>query len=324
MARAQGARAQMALGFESTYGTPPAANSFWRMPFAPGTNLGAAQPLLNSELLGYGRDPLPPVKDAITVDGDVVIPLDARYLGIWLKLLFGAPTTTGTGGPPAEAPFTHEFRSGGWSLPSAAIEIGLPEVPHFAMISGAKANSISWSMRRSGLVTATVAVIGQGEAVNSATQAGTLEELALTRFGAFQGQIARNGTPLANIVSGQVTYSNNLDRVETIRDDGKIDGADPSMASLTGQIVARFADQVLMGQATNGQACALRFEYEIDTDTSFVLEAHDVYLPKPKVPLEGPGGVQVTFDWQAALDSGVGRMCTATLKNDMANFDNPT
>jgi len=51
MARAQGARAQMALAFETTYGTPP-ASGFTRMPFAS-TSLGAEQPLLNSELLGY-------------------------------------------------------------------------------------------------------------------------------------------------------------------------------------------------------------------------------------------------------------------------------
>ena len=47
------------------------------MPFAS-TTLGAEQPLLNSELLGYGRDPLAPIKDAVTADGDVVVPLDAR------------------------------------------------------------------------------------------------------------------------------------------------------------------------------------------------------------------------------------------------------
>ncbi len=74
MARAQGARALMALAFETTYGTPP-ASGFTRMPFAS-TSLGAEQPLLNSELLGYGRDPLAPIKDAVTTDGDVVVPLD--------------------------------------------------------------------------------------------------------------------------------------------------------------------------------------------------------------------------------------------------------
>ena len=90
MARAQGARALMALAFETTYGTPP-ASGFTRMPFAS-TSLGAEQPLLNSELLGYGRDPLAPIKDAVTADGDVVVPLDADAFGFWLKAAFGALT----------------------------------------------------------------------------------------------------------------------------------------------------------------------------------------------------------------------------------------
>ena len=98
MARAQGARALMALAFETTYGTPP-VSGFTRMPFAS-TSLGAEQPLLNSELLGYGRDPLAPIKDAVTADGDVVVPLDAEAFGFWLKAAFGAPTTTGAELPP--------------------------------------------------------------------------------------------------------------------------------------------------------------------------------------------------------------------------------
>ena len=99
MARAQGARAQMALAFETTYGTPP-ASGFTRMPFAS-TTLGAEQPLLSSELLGYGRDPLAPIKDAVTVDGDVVVPIDAAGFGFWRKAAYRAPTTTGN------IPITH-------------------------------------------------------------------------------------------------------------------------------------------------------------------------------------------------------------------------
>jgi len=70
MARAHGARAQMALAFETTYGTPP-ASGYTRMPFAS-TTLGAEQPLLNSELLGYGgRGAAPSVNVTImTHDAD--------------------------------------------------------------------------------------------------------------------------------------------------------------------------------------------------------------------------------------------------------------
>ncbi|MGR3599190.1 MAG: phage tail tube protein [Heliomarina sp.] len=318
MARALGARAQFALGFESTYGTPPASGSFWKMPFAS-TTLGSEQPLLSNELLGYGRDPLPPAKDAITADGDVVVPLDPSFLGIWLKALFGEPATTG-----ASAPYAHEFTSGAYNLPSFSAEVGNPDVPSFRMLSGIKANSINWTMQRSGLVTATVACIAQGETTATSTAVGTMTELPLQRFGAFTGAIKRNGTQLGNIVSGQITYTNNLDRVETIRDDGKIDGADEGETMLSGEIVVRFADTTLLDQAHDGDPCALDFGYTIDAGNSLNLVAHEVYLPKPRLPITGPGGMQATFAWQAALNAVEGCMATVTLVNAMADFDNPT
>ncbi len=313
MARAQGARAQMALAFETTYGAPP-ASGFVRMPFASAT-LGAEQPLLNSELLGYGRDPLPPVKDAVTADGNVVVPIDAQGFGFWLKAAFGQPTTTGTA-----APYTHEFRSGGWVLPSMSIETGMPEVPRFAMYSGCVLDTLSWQMQRSGLLTATASLVAQGESTAAASATGTLAELALQRFGHFNGAITRNGTALGNIVSAEITYANNLDRVETIRSDGRIDGADPSVAALTGRIEVRFADQVLVNQAINGDPCEMSFAYTLPSGESLTLVAHAVYLPRPRVEIAGPQGVQATFDWQAARDATLGRMCTVTLVNSIEDY----
>lgn len=316
MARAQGARAQMALAFESVYGTAPASGSYWRMPFAR-SNLGSEQPLLGNELLGYGRDPLPPVLDAISADGDVTVPLDARFLGVWLKALFGAPVTTGAG------PYEHTFESGAAALPSMTIETGMPEVPHFARCLGCVANTLAFTMSRSGLITGQVGLIAQGETVAGSSAAGTLNEMALTRFGAFTGSIKRESVQLGNVVSGQVTYSNNLDRVETIRADGKIDGADPGVAALTGSIDVRFADQTLLNDAVSGAPIELEFAYALSASASFTLTAHAVYLPRPRLSLEGPGGVQASFAWQAALDSGAGVMCTAVLVNDVADYDNP-
>ena len=294
MARAQGARAQMALAFETTYGTPP-AGGFTRMPFAS-TSLGAEQPLLNSELLGYGRDPLAPIKDAVTADGDVVVPLDA------------------------EAPYSHEFQSGAWTLPSMSIETGMPEVPRYAMYSGCALDQITWQMQRSGLLTATARLVAQGETVGTTTSAGTPAALELKRFGHFNGAITRNGTALGNVVSAEITYANNLDRIETIRSDGRIDGADPSIAALTGRIVVRFADQTLVTQAINGEACEMEFAYVLPSGESFTFTVHAVYLPRPRIEISGPQGVQATFDWQAARDSVVGRMCTATLVNDVETY----
>ncbi|WP_265502383.1 phage tail tube protein [Paracoccus beibuensis] len=312
MARAQGARAQMALAFETTYGTPP-AGGFTRMPFAS-TSLGAEQPLLNSELLGYGRDPLAPIKDAVTADGAVVVPIDAEGFGFWLKAAFGDPVTTGTG------PWTHEFRSGAWTLPSLSIETGMPEVPRYAIYSGCVLDQLSWQMQRSGLLTATARLVAQGETVGSVSSAGTPAPIDLKRFGHFNGSITRNGAALGNVVSAQIAYANNLDRIETIRSDGRIDGADPSIAALNGSIEVRFADSTLVTQALDGDPCALEFSYALPSGESFTFTVHAVYLPRPRIEISGPQGVQASFDWQAARDSALGRMCTATLINDREEY----
>ena len=128
MARAQGAWSQLAAAFETTYGTA-LASGFMQMPFAS-ASLGTEQPLLASELLGYGRDPLVPIKDAVTANGDIAVPLDAEAFGFLLKAAIGKPTTTGISNK------THTFKSGSWNLPSMATEVAMPEIPRFGMYTG--------------------------------------------------------------------------------------------------------------------------------------------------------------------------------------------
>jgi hypothetical protein len=139
------------------------------------------------------------------------------------------------------------------------------------MYSGCVLDTLSWQMQRSGLLTATASLVAQGESIAASPAAGTLAELALQRFGHFNGSITRNGTPLGNIVSAEITYANNLDRIETIRADGRIDGADPSIAALTGRIEVRFADQVLVNQAIDGDPCEMGFAYVLPSGESLTL-----------------------------------------------------
>ena len=312
MARAQGARAQLALAFETTYGTSP-ASGYMQMPFAT-ASLGAEQPLLSNELLGYGRDPLAPMLDAVTADGSVVVPIDTEAFGLWLKGAFGAPVTTGTG------PYTHVFNSGSWSLPSLSIETGLPEVPSYAMYGGCMVDKIGWQMARSGLLTANVDLIAQGETLATTSGAGTPAPVALKRFGHFNGSLTRNGADIGNIVGAELSYANNLDRVETIRADGKIEGADPSIAAMTGKIDVRFADTTLLTQAINNTECSLEFGYSLPTGESLSVAVHRVFLPRPRREIQGPQGVQVSFNWQAAQQADGTPMVTVTLTNNVESY----
>lgn len=313
MARQHGARTTMVTAFESTYGTPP-ASGFRRVPFAS-EDLDGAQELLPNELLGFGRDPLAPEIDVTNVNGSVQVPVDVRNFGNWLRLMFGAPVTTGAG------PYTHVFSTGSWSLPSMAAEIQMPDIPEFNMLSGLKGNEISIPLTRKGFLNATIGLIGRSEAKATSTNAGSLStDYALSRFLNRHGAITRDGTALANVTSATLKYMNNLDVIETIGDGGLIAGLDAGMASLTFDMTVRFANNDLVDQAIAGLAEDFVYTLTRAAGQTLTFTIPRLHLPQPKKAVTGPQGVEVTFQGIAAQASGGGAMMTATLVNDIASY----
>lgn len=141
-----------------------------------------------------------------------------RNIGIWLKAVFGVPETTNENGV-----YTHTFESGKTTLPSYSLELGLAEVPEFIRFLGARANSIAFNFARSGEAQATVSLMAQSETASETSVSDAPEVKNYTRFSQFQGFIKSGGETLANVTSASVTYSNNLEKIETIRSDGKVE-----------------------------------------------------------------------------------------------------
>ncbi|HYZ62726.1 MAG TPA: phage tail tube protein, partial [Acetobacteraceae bacterium] len=248
MARAIGANTRLLMLPETTYGTAPAGN-YKRLPFLT-CDLGAEQPLLDADFIGLGgtRDAAAPFLDTVTVSGSAVVPVDLINIGHWLRLLLGAPTTTGT------TNYTHTFKSGGASLPSNSIEVGYPDVPSYDLITGVRADTLETDFSPSGPATASFGLIGQGSARSGASAGGTPTTPAYTAFNKAQGSISRAGSALAQVTGAKLSFSNGLETVRTIRADRKIEGADPGICRATGQVTARFADTVLLTQAQTGAA----------------------------------------------------------------------
>ena len=315
MARAYGSGAALLLKRETAYGTQATGN-YVRMPFNR-CSLGSEQGLIDDPVLGYGRDPRAPLQDVINDEGDIVVPVDPRYLGFWLTGLLGDPATVDN----LDGTWTHTFASGAADLPSYSIEVGLSQVPAFFMHSGVKLNSIALEFARSGAAAATINAIAQGETRNGTSQGGTPTSLTFSRISQFQGSIKRAGSAVGNLTAGSLTYANNLEKIETIRADGRIEGADPTIAALTGRIDVRFADTTLIDLAAGGTPVDLEFAYTLSAGSSVIFTAHEVYLPKPKLAVEGPGGVQASFDFQGAWNETEGEMLKVELMNDLEGTD---
>ena len=310
MPRAIGANCRLLMIPEATYGTAPAGD--WRrMPFLS-CDLGAEQPLLDADVIGVGssRDPAAPFLDTVTVQGQAVVPVDLVNIGHWLRLLLGPPTTTGT-----SPDFVHTFGSGAAALPSNSIEIGYPDVPNYDLCTGVRADTLEIDLSPTGPATATFGLMGQGSTRGAASAGGTPTSAAYTAFHKAQGAISRNGAALAQVTGARLTYANGMEMVRTIRADRKVEGVDPGIARATGQITARFADTTLLTQAQDNAPAEFAFSYTIDANRSLTFTLHEVYLALAKTPIEGPGGVEASFEFRAAYNSAAGRMMTVVLRN---------
>ena len=240
MPRAIGANCRLLMLPETVYGTAPGSN--WRrMPFLS-CDLGAEQPLLDADVIGVGsnRDPAAPFLDTVTVAGQAVVPVDLINIGHWLRLLLGAPVTTGS------TNFIHTFGSGAASLPSNAMEIGYPDVPSFDVCTGVRADTLEMDFTPTGAATATFGLLGQGSVRTGATSGGTPTSAAYTAFNKAQGSITRSSVALAQVTGARLTYANGMEAVRTIRADRRVEGVDPGIARCTGQITVRFENTTLL------------------------------------------------------------------------------
>lgn len=215
---------------------------------------------------------------------------------------------------------SHVFTVGALVLPSASIELGQPDVPAFSMHYGIRANQLRIGLARSGLLNATVGLIAKGEAPATTTTAAGAQLFSpgvTTRFAQATGSISRNGAALGSVVQAEITFSNNLEAVETIQADGRIEDADPGMVMVGASITTRYADTVLMDDATNQAPVALAFGW-VNGPYSLTFAMPRVFLPRTKRPVEGPGGIQAqaTITASGALASAM----TVTLINDVPSY----
>lgn len=312
MARATGSRAKLYLGYETVaYGTAATGN-FETMRFIS-SDFGAAQGIEQDDVLGTDRQPSAPYRDGIDVGGPLVVPVDLRLFGHWLKLLLGAPVTSGT------TDYTHVFTGGAASLPSASIEIAHPGVPKYALNTGCMMNSMQLHWAARGNARATCQFVSQAEAVGDASGAGTPTSQTYTRFHQFKGFIKKDDAALATITAIDVTIANNFDPVRVIRDGGLIDGVDLGSLAVNLTITSRFADTTFLDAAVADTAVDLEFGWQISATKSLLIETPAVHLERSKIPVEGPQGISVTTRGIVAKPDAADAL-TVTLKNDVASY----
>ncbi len=226
-----------------------------------------------------------------------------------------AATLTGGG-------YNHAWESGADDIPSYTIEVGHPKLitPVFFRHLGTVMESLNFEMGQEGPANGRLQLVAQGEENFSATVDASPAAYSLRRFSLGRGFIRRGGEQLAGVTGGSLTFSNNLERVRVIREDGKIEAADPTFASAEGAMTVRFDGATLVAEAADGDPVALEYGFTFPEGYTLRFELPRVFLPKPKYAVSGPGGVEASFDWRAAFDETEGTMLRTYLLNDIATY----
>ncbi len=218
--------------------------------------------------------------------------------------------------------YKHDYASGIADVPSFWIERGFTDVNEYRLYLGLKLNAMNLTFARSGAAIATMNIIGQGADDYTATSVDADPvDLALAMVSNFKGKVMSEGEVIGNLMSGTLQIGNNLDPIESVGTDGMLSGADKTVASFTGNLGIRFTNSDYFKLARAGGTLPLDFVYPVAPGFSLSWSAPRCQLPKPKQTIEGPGGIEATYNYRGAKDPLSGKMYTATLINDMDGSD---
>jgi hypothetical protein len=322
MARVRGQDVTVLMGDESTYGVLATGN--WRRLPVRSIDLGGALSLVDDPIIsaGLGREHADPYLDVPQVQGNVVVPVDVRNFGYWLKMLFGPATVTGSANP-----YLHSFAVTGpqVALPSRSIEKGFNGAAgynKFHVALGVKANSLdlTWTNTAEQAPTATIGLIGRQEVQATSSSGGTPTTQAYTRFLQKTASVTWAGSGIVDVMSVNLRYSNGLEVVRTVNAGGLADNVDEGQIDCTGEIRVRHNDATLLNAATGNTPATIAATWAYDSNWSLGFQVARAFLGKPSVGVSGPGGIEVTYPFRAAFSSSVGNTLVVYLQSPVSGY----
>lgn len=317
MAIARGANTKLAFKFESVYGTNPGGTDFLQLPFST-LDLGDSQNLIESNVIGIGtgRDPADPFYDAVDVSGSADVPLDKTEFARWLKMLMGAPTTTGS------TNYVHTFKSGSASgLPSATIEKGLGDISRYELFTGVRAGSLEITAGATGRPSAKIGLMGKLKAVSgSPVDASLTAPASYEQYNNFQATLTRGGSALGYVTNCRLSFSNNLEAVRSIGDGTGISEAVEGDTQTQVNLSVRVANTTLLDDADGSSPIALVLTYTISATKLIEFTVPRLFVPRARTQISGRQGVQVDFAARAAYDATEACALKVVVKNQTATY----
>jgi hypothetical protein len=314
MTQARGSNSQVVIDFESSFGVNPSSVNGILVPFNS-CAIQAKQTLNDAATIRGNRNSAAPIVGKTDVSGDMVVPVEERAFGYWLKAFCGAPTTTGTGDP-----YTHVFKPG-TTQPSLVIDKEFTDIGQYLLYNGCKINQIKMTLGGDNELTATLSIMGGKETSATAVYDSTPTSLTFSRFGNFQGSVKEGGSSIAYLTQMELTISGNLNGDQyCIGSNGFRTEIPEGLISVTGSITALFQDAALMNKAINGTESSIEFALTSGTH-SLTVAIPELIYERQTPGITGPQGITIELPFRGYYDNNANATSVMfTLVNDVASY----
>lgn len=328
---ARGYKTTCMLDYESSFGVAPSTKAPVILPINS-FGMTASRNKNSAQTLRGRRDPDMPFDGNVETSGDVVVPIDTRAFGYWLKLLFGAPTTTSSSDV-----YTHVFVPGD-EAPSAGIQCSYGTSPAtYGMFSGCKISSLNFAAGGDEELTATISMAGKKANFSTTNydSGSAAETVVLKRLSNFQAKLkwkvaaadAGTGDPtslteFAVCTGFDMTFDNGLDTdTRTLGSAGELYDLPEGIMSVSGNVTCLFTSLDLLTKAQNSNELALELSFTIDSDNKLTFLFPEVQLQFQGPTVEGPTGIRTQYPFVAYFnDATENTVCKVTLVNDVEEY----
>ena len=332
---ARGYKTTCMLDHETSFGVAPSTKAPVILPINS-FGMTASRNKNTAQTLRGRRDPDMPFDGNVETQGDVVVPVDTRAFGYWLKLLFGDPATTSdtTGDAPV---YTHVFTPGD-EAPSAGIQCSYGTTPAtYGLFSGSKVSSLQFTAGGDEELTATLSMVGKKADFSTTNydSGSTAETIVLKRLSNFQAQLkwkvaaadATTGDPttlteFAVCTGFDITFDNGLDTdTRTLGSAGELYDLPEGIMSATGNVTCLFTSLDLLTKAQNSNELALELSFTIDDSNKLTFLFPEVQLQFQGPTVEGPTGIRTQYPFIAYFnDAAEDTVVKVTLVNDVEEY----
>lgn len=320
MARRLGRPVAIRIAYETVFGTPEGdgyfAPEFYQ--FTPPADPDFVDDPVLGSALNNERDPVTPLRALPGGAFSLEVPFDLGMLGHYLRMALGVPSASGS-----SPNYTHTKASGAASLESVTVQ-AVYASGDVLQLNGCKLNTLSLDLAKDAAYQRVMLNFecrdwSHGSGVLSGSAASMPTAQKLTKYSA---SVKWNGSIVAEALAATFSFSNGLERYQTLSGDAYPSAIDTGLTAINGTLRVRSLANTWRGYSKGDTVDDLALVFALPSDATN--RNLTIALPAARVKSEGaavqgPGGYDEALSYRAEQSSGAAAS-TFTLKNGHASY----